>query len=187
MISENAVSDFIGILEKLAPGVETSVDTPSDPNGETFIDIRLGAFSTEVSYRPAFGFGIFIKEGIFGQRPDELFRHADKAATRIMQLRNTFEKDGSIKQLTLADMQVLLGVTDVRKAETFLNVQQVLMLLHEIGKSVQQTEKTEELFQEIEKNLRVETFASRIQAMGGRLEMSVVFDDMEARLELPLD
>jgi len=162
MTSENAVSDFIGVLGKLAPGVEATVDAPCDPNGETFIDVKAGNFSTEVSYRPAFGFGIYIKNATFGQRPDEVFRHAGKAATRVSQLRDAFEKYGTIKQLTIADMSVLVGLGDapeVQKKEIFLSDQQVSAL----GK-----------------------IASHIHAMGGRLEMSVVFDDMEARLELPL-
>jgi len=122
-----------------------------DAKGETFIDIKAGSFSTDVSYRPASGFGVYIKNGTFGQRPDEVFRHADKAALRVSQLRDAFEKDGAIKQLTLAGMQVLLGETDIRKTETFLNVRQILMLLHEIEKSVQQTEKPRSFFRRLKK------------------------------------
>jgi hypothetical protein len=190
MISENAVSDFIGVLGERAPNIETIVDAPADPKGETFIDVKAGSFSTEVSYRPAFGFGIYIKNGTFGQRPDEVFRHADKAVTRVLQLRDAFEREGTIGQLTLAEMQILVGPTQDQIAETESYFKQIVTLLEKVQQLIQEMEKIQKRTDKqvsVEEDLRAEIFVSRIRAMGGRLEMNVVFDDMEARLELPLE
>ena len=166
-MAEETVQTFIAALSELAPNARVTVDAAASPEGETFIDIADGEFFTTVSYRPAFGFGIYVTPSAFGQRPDEVFRSAQKAARRILQLRDTFEKDGVVKHLTLHEMRILAGFTQVEVA-TALDVKQP---------SVQRIERRG--------NVQIETLARHVSAMGGRLEMSVVFDDMEARLNLP--
>ncbi|UPT92446.1 helix-turn-helix domain-containing protein (plasmid) [Bradyrhizobium barranii subsp. apii] len=142
------------------------MDEAESEGGESFIDISDGDFRTEVSYRPNFGFGIYVTTGVFGQRPDEVFRNAAKAAKRIGQLRESFFRDGVLRHLTLVEMRVLTGLTQVDVANA-LDIKQP---------SVQRIERRG--------NVQIETLARHIHAMGGRLEMSVVFDDMEAKLEL---
>ena len=84
-----------------------------------------------------------------------------------MQLRDLFQKDGVVKHLTLQEMRLLTGLTQVEVAKA-LAIKQP---------SVQRIERRD--------NVQIETLARHVHAMGGRLEMSVVFEDMEARLELP--
>src|SRR5882672_4445621 len=113
----DSVDTFLRMLRRAAPGVRAQVDTPSDPKGETFIDLSDGEFSTEVSYRPEIGFGIFVSERTFGQRPDEIYRSAPKAAQRIAQLRETFTNGGAITYLTLAEIRQLMDLTQEKVAE----------------------------------------------------------------------
>jgi DNA-binding XRE family transcriptional regulator len=162
----DTVDAFLGALHESAPNISAQIDTPSDPKGEAFIDLTDGAFHTEVSYRPEVGFGIYVSDNTFGQRPDEIYRSASKAAQRIVQLRESYKNAGSIAHLTLAEIRQLMDLTQEKVAET-LAIKQP---------SVQRIEKRG--------NVEVMTLARHVRALGGRLELSVVFDDMEARLEL---
>lgn len=162
----DTLESFLAALHETIPAMIARVDSPDDPNGETFIDLSCGRFGTEISYRPDSGFGIFISEGAYGQRPDEVYRSASKAAQRIEQLRVSFETGETPTYLSLAEMRQLMELTQERVAET-LAIKQP---------SVQRIEKRG--------NVEVTTLERFVRAMGGRLEMSVVFDDMEARLEL---
>ena len=157
---------FLRALHEVAPGISSKIDTPSDPKGETFIDLIDGNFSTEVSYRADVGFGIYVSDPALGQRPDEIYRSAKKAAQRIMQLRESYENDGRITYLTLVEIRQLMDLTQ-EKVAAALAIKQP---------SVQRIEKRG--------NVEVMTLARHVRALGGRLELSVVFDDMEARLEL---
>ena len=161
-----SVDDFLDALGEAAPGVGAQVDPPSDPKGETFIDLSDGEFATEVSYRPEVGFGIFVSERTFGQRPDEIYRSAAKAAQRIAQLRATFASAGAITYLTLSEIRQLMDLTQEEVAEELAIKQPSVQRLEKRG------------------NVEVMTLARHVRALGGKLEMSVVFEDMEARLEL---
>ena len=86
------VQAFVRQLSDLLPSIRTTVDSPAVPEGETFIDIVDGEFATEVSYRPMFGFGIYVTPVTYGQRPDELFRSAQKAAQRSCNSGISFRK-----------------------------------------------------------------------------------------------
>ncbi len=165
MTTLNVLHETVERLRKLDFSVE--VDSPSDQSGETFLDIAKGDFITQVSFRPNLGIGIFISEATYGQRPDEVYRNAEKAANRVEQLYRQFEKSGSVGYLTLLDMRKLNKFSQVELAEA-LAIKQP---------SVNRIEKRE--------NVKFETLVKLIAAMGGRLEMRVVFDEMEARLELP--
>jgi DNA-binding XRE family transcriptional regulator len=162
----DSLDAFLSALSEVAPGISAQVDAPSDPKGEAFIDLVDGNFNTEVSYRPDVGFGIYVSDPTFGQRPDEIYRSASKAAQRIVQLRESYENGGLIKHLTLAEIRQLMDLTQ-EKVAAALAIKQP---------SVQRIEKRG--------NVEVMTLARHVRALGGRLELSVVFDDMEARLEL---
>lgn len=162
----DTIDAFVRELRELAPRASAYVDSPSDPKGESFIDLTDGEFSTEISYRPETGFGIFVSDRQYGQRPDEIYRSAAKAAQRIVQLRDSYANVGSTTYLTLAEIRQLMDLTQ----ETVAAAQAIKQ------PSVQRIEKRG--------NVEVMTLARHVRALGGRLEMSVVFDDMEARLEL---
>jgi hypothetical protein len=81
-------------------------------------------------------------------------------------LRECFANAGSVTYLTLAEIRQLMDLTQEKAAEA-----QVIR-----QPSVQRVENRG--------NVEGATLARHVRALGGRLEMSVVFDDMEARLEL---
>lgn len=161
------VNDFIRILKTAFRNALIEVDAAETPSGESFITISIGNFQTEVSYRKEAGLGLFHSPATFGQRPDEIFRSAEKAARRIGQLHHSFEQSGVVKPLGLTQIRQLVGATQGEIAAA-LSIRQP---------SVQRAEKRE--------NVQLETLANYVHALGGRLEMSVVFPDMEARVELP--
>ncbi|MDP9813914.1 DNA-binding XRE family transcriptional regulator [Rhizobium tibeticum] len=165
MTATDLLNDTVVRLQELGFGVE--VDAPDDPNGETFLDISKNDFFTQISFRPHAGLGVFISDDAYGQRPDEVYRNAVKAANRVEQLFKQFEKSGSVGYLTLLEMRKLNNLSQVELAQA-LSIKQP---------SVNRIEKRE--------NIKFETLAKHVAAMGGRLEMRVVFDEMEARLEIP--
>ncbi|WP_430245071.1 XRE family transcriptional regulator [Neorhizobium sp. DAR64861/K0K2] len=159
------LNDTVIGLEKL--GFTVEVDSPKDPDGESFLDIAKGEFSTQISFRPGVGLGVFISEPAFGQRPDEIYRSAEKAVQRADQLFQQFVKSGTVGYLSLLEMRELNKLSQVELANA-LSIKQP---------SVTRIEKRE--------NVKIDTLAKHVEAMGGRLEMRVLFDEMEARLELP--
>lgn len=166
---QDQIIAFSELLNKLKPQLNIVVDAPDDAKGEYFIDISdEGNFSIEVSYRLGYGFGFYVGNATYGQKPDEVFRTTNRAAQRVLQLLGIHKTSGTMRPLTLVDMRELLGLTQV----------QVAIALSIKQPSVQRIEKRGD-------NVQVDTIAKHIQAMGGRLEMSAVFDDMEVRLELP--
>jgi DNA-binding XRE family transcriptional regulator len=119
-----------------------------------------------IGYRPDVGFGIFISDSKYGQRPDEIYRSASKAAQRFVQLKESYEHAGLTTYLTLAEIRQLMDLTQEKVAEALAIKQPSVQRIENRG------------------NVEVMTLARHVRALGGRLEMSVVFDDMEARLEL---
>lgn len=158
------VEEFIQALSRLPIDVSIQVDAPDDPGGETWIDIASPGFSTNVSYRPAHGFGIYVSEAGYGEGPDEIFRVAETAARRVAQLYAHAADDSEAAVLTLADIRALAGFTQV----------QVASALRITQPSVQKTERRQ--------NIQMDTLANYAEAMGGRLEARLVFDEMEVRL-----
>lgn len=165
MTTIGLLNDTVARLEAL--GFHVEIDAPSDPAGETFLDISKAEFVTQLSFRPHSGLGVFISEDSYGQRPDEIYRNSDKAASRVEQLFRQYEKSGSVGYLTLVEMRKLNNYSQVDLAEA-LSIKQP---------SVNRIEKRD--------NIKFETLAKHVAAMGGRLEMRVVFEEMEARLEIP--
>jgi DNA-binding XRE family transcriptional regulator len=162
----DSIDTFLRALREVAPSAMAQIDAPTDPKGETFLDLSDGAFNTEVSYRPDVGFGIFVSDSKYGQRPDEIYRSASKAAQRIVQLKESYEHAGLTTYLTLAEIRQLMDLTQEKVAEALAIKQPSVQRIENRG------------------NVEVMTLARHVRALGGRLEMSVVFDDMEARLEL---
>ena len=158
------VEEFIQALSRLSIEVSIQVDAPDDPSGEAWIDITSPGFSTSVSYRPAHGFGIYVSEAGYGEGPDEIFRVAETAARRVAQLYAHAADDSEAAVLTLADIRALAGFTQV----------QVASALRITQPSVQKTERRQ--------NIQMDTLANYAEAMGGRLEARLVFDEMEVRL-----
>lgn len=162
-----AVARFIERLQEIEPAVNVAVDPPENASGETWIDISRDRFSTSISFRPGFGFGVYVTSDAYGEGPDEIFQSPEKTARRTVQLLQHTSTGSGPQPLTLAEIRSLAGFTQVQVADA-LSIRQP---------SVQRTEQRG--------NIRLETLASYVEAMGGRLETRLVFDDMEVRLHIP--
>lgn len=167
MTADEIIHEFTRELRAIDDAFTVEVDRPDDVRSEHFLDIECGSFSTEVSFKLHFGFGIFVSDGLYGERPDEVFRSPKKAAARVTQLKKSYEADGHISPLKLAEIRSLVGLTQVELAEN-LGITQP---------SVQRAES--------QGNPKLESIAGYVAAMGGRLETRVVFGDMEARIDFP--
>ncbi|MEQ8966375.1 MAG: XRE family transcriptional regulator [Azospirillaceae bacterium] len=166
-MTDDTLAAFCAALERAMPDLRMTIDAPDDPAGETFVDLCGEGFKTSVSYRPGVGFGIFVSADAYGARPDEIYRDSGKAAHRIDQLRAQTRAGGQPARLSLRDMRALVGATQTEIA-TALHIKQP---------SVQRAENRP--------TVRLDTLAHYVAAMGGQLEMSAVFDDMEVRIEHP--
>ena len=76
-----------------------------------------GNFSIEVSYRLGYGFGFYVGNATYGQKPDEVFRTTNRAATNAYCSFSEFIRPvETMRPLTLVDMRELLGLTQVQVA-----------------------------------------------------------------------
>ena len=168
MTIENLPDQLIKLIETKFENVKASIDLPEDPIGESWIDITAGNFSTSISYRRGVGFGLYIMDSVYGERPDELYRTVEKAAQRITQMYESIHKNGEVLPLGLSGIRELAGQTQENLAYA-LSVKQP---------SVSRTEKRSDV--------KLSSLEDYISALGGRIETKVIFDDMEANLVLPL-
>ena len=152
------------------PNVVISLNEPLNPEGEWWIDIREVSHEPErlitLVWRPDRGFGLFTQGNGYGDQPNELYREAERAITRITQLLTTKpDKDAALRPMDLGDLRNLVGIPQAILAST-LGVQQ---------SAVSRTEQRSDI--------KISTLAGQISAMGGRLEIRALFDDFEATIE----
>ncbi len=162
-MTQAILNQFLSILTSF----KIEIDAPDDPNAEVWIDSSLDSFFTNVSYRPAIGFGVYLETPELGQQPDELHATPSKAAKRIQQLYRSYKNNGTVAPLDLGSIRELYEVTQQQLADA-LNIQQP---------SVQRVENRP--------NIKYDTLLNHITALGGRVETRVVFPDLDARFELP--
>ena len=94
-------------VSRLIPGATISIDPPSAPSENTWIDIATNDQSLTVEYRPLLGFGLYSSEdGAFGVGPDEVYRDIDPLLKRI----NIILIDHKV-DIMLKEVRELLGKT----------------------------------------------------------------------------
>lgn len=162
----NEISEFIAHLKVNEPTISVQCDAPDNPEGAYYLDLQDGEVGIEVIFRQRVGFGFFIGEAGYGQRPDEIYHTPEKAATRALMLHRQLLREGHVDPLDLATIRTLSGRTQVEVAAS-LGITQP---------SVQRAEG--------QRNPKLGSVAGYINTLGGRLETRVVFDDMEANLDI---
>lgn len=162
-----AVSEFVAKAEARIPNFAVEIDAPDDQSAEWWLDVTCDGFHTSVSWRPSLGFGIFTSEAAYGDRPDELYRRATTAAHRVEQLCEQWKVSQFVAPLWLADLRNLIGASQTAIAAALFHNQP----------SVSRLEKREDV--------KLSTLVSHVQAMGGRIEMRVHFDELDAVIALP--
>jgi hypothetical protein len=159
--------DFIEVVSAQLPGLSIETDAPSDPAGEWFVDLTLDGFRSNVAWRPSFGFGLFTSEAGYGDRPNEIFRTPELAARRISQMCDQWRASEHVSPPWLMQLRQLVGTPQTELA-TALSCNQP---------AVSRFEKRDDV--------KLSTLVSYLDAIGGRLEMRVHFDDLDVSIDLP--
>ncbi|MDF1730860.1 MAG: XRE family transcriptional regulator [Minwuia sp.] len=165
-MTEQADIQMFGECLRIAiPDVTIAVDRPDDPDGESWIDIGCGDFATSISYQPRYGFGVHIAAVGYGERPDEIYRTPVTAAKRLAQICLEGRNGRRIRHMTLADLRKMHDTTQAALAQA----------MHIKQPAVAKKEKSSDQM--------LGTLAAYVEALGGRIETRVIFDDLEAVLQ----
>ena len=165
MTEFNPFASLIAILEEGGEFVG-SIDRPGRLEGDWWLDMTLDGFSTQVLWRDRFGFGLFLDEAAFGDRPSEAFTDASKAAVRLRQLAARYAAVHETAPLTLQDIRQLTGESQEAVAKALETGQAEISRL------------------EVREDAHLSRLKGYIEALGGELEMRVKFPDFEGPLSL---
>jgi DNA-binding XRE family transcriptional regulator len=160
------VRRFIEGLTALLSGSQIVLDRPSQPDGEWFIDVACGRFKSTIAWRLKFGFGIFTSEETYGDRPNEIFRQPETAVLRIQQLYERWNRTKKISAPGLSELRQLVGVQQAELAQLLDLNQPAISRFENRG------------------DVKVSTLNSYVEAIGGRLEMRVHFDELDVSIDL---
>jgi DNA-binding Xre family transcriptional regulator len=129
-------------------------------------------YSVEVFWKPRGGFGISafrrgdLPSGFDG--PDEMYKSAREASSRIAQLLETESSTDSEKALTVAELRLVRNMTQKSLAEA-LGVDVSVVTKRELAAA---------------SSMRLDTLANLAAALGGQLEVAVKFDGARRFLRL---
>jgi len=167
MTRPKEISKFLDLLSREWEGVKIDIDSPRDPRGEWWIDIGDGDFQSHVSWKPAFGFGIFTsdKDDVFADRPDEIYRTSADACARICQMKTRWPETDRIHPMRLKDLRHIVGTPQVRLAAALQVNQAAVSRMENRG------------------DMHISSLAEYIEAMGGELELRAKFEKFEVRIE----
>lgn len=160
------VAEFSRMLEGQIPHAELEIDRPRSPDGEWWLDVVAADFRSSVAWRSGQGFGVFTRDPEFADRPDEIYRDPAIAAKRLGQIHAHWKTSASSVPLWLNELRQLRGTAQTALAET----------LSQSQAAISQLERREDI--------RLSTLRRYVMAMGGRLEMRVVFDDFSAAVDI---
>lgn len=161
---QRCIDALIACLHDL--NVKPTIDAPADPNGEWWVDLSLGDFSTNVAWRSSRGFGIFTSDkDAYGDRPDETYREPEQAAKRIRQLAARSREDN--KAMHLGELRKLLDIPQTWIARHLKRDQAFISRL------------------ERQDDALLSTVRAYVEALGGEVRLVVRFDGFEASVSLP--
>lgn len=160
------MAELVSGLQLALPQAIIKVDRPRDPDGEWFVDLEDGAFQAPIAWRTSFGFGLFTSTEGFGDRPSEIFKTAEHAVMRLLQIRQDWEKSHSIQPVTLGQLRQLTGMQQADIAEA-LDLNQP---------AISRFEKRDDV--------KISTLTSYLEAMGGRLDIRAHFNELGISVDL---
>ncbi|MFO0689833.1 MAG: XRE family transcriptional regulator [Myxococcota bacterium] len=123
-------------------------------------------FHSEVAWRATQGFGLFTRPPEFSDRPDEIYQPPLLAAKRLAQLYENRKTSSEPIPLWLTSIRQLRGTPQTSLAEK----------LSQSQAAISQLERREDI--------RLSTLRRYVEAMGGRLEMKVVFEEFSAVVDV---
>lgn len=153
---------FSASLAAILPDAEVKVDRPRDVEGEWWLDVVCNDFRSAIAWRAHEGFGVFTHPPEFGDRPDEVYQPPALAAQRLGQLYGSWKTSAQSPSPWLSEIRQLRGTAQTALAEK----------LSQSQAAISQLERREDI--------RLSTLRRYVAAMGGRLELRVVFDDFSA-------
>lgn len=162
-----AIATFTALVRSTFPGMSMEIDAPAADDGGWWIDVASGSFRTTLLWQQGHGFGVFTSEEGYGDRPDETYRTPERAFRRFGQLVETHRRDAGIHPLQLRDVRALVGIQQATVADRMHVKQAAVSKL------------------EARQDMKLSTVASYVAALGGRVEMRVVFDDFAVNVVLP--
>lgn len=155
-------------LQRRFPDAAVEVDAPLRSRGIWFLDVKREGHRVRVQWAPRRGFGLFAgREATYGEGPDEVYSSAKRAYVRIVDLLLTRGSTSPPKSVWLRELRRIARVSQVELAKT-LAVQQSVISKRERCNDVM-----------------LSTLRSTVEALGGSLDITVVFRGGSVRLELP--
>ncbi len=160
MTAKDRVDKLGRLLSKRMPNAAVTVDAPSLPKGDWFIDVKLAKRSFVIEFRPTLGFGLSSTsaEGI-GEGPDEFFEDEHDVAERLADLIRKNERSEPQRVRVLQELRERMHMSQVAVAAK-LKVRQP---------TISKIERREDM--------NLSTLRRYIRALGGELQVTARFPD----------
>lgn len=158
MTSKLRVEKLERLLRARLPGVVIEVDAPSRPEGDWFIDTRLGDRACVVELRPSLGFGLSSTPGEgLGEGPDEFLEEEPAVVERVAELLRTGARTQPQRVRLLQELREQQQISQVELAAR-LGIRQP---------TISKIERREDV--------NLSTLRRYIEALGGELHVTARF------------
>lgn len=157
----NPFQKILSLIANLFPDAKTVVTRPEREDGVWSLEIDLDENSISVEWDRMTGFGIStVRAESYGERPDETYPDELTALARLITLLGLKQRTAPQAPITLAELRERKSCTQAALAGR-LRIRQPTLSVIERREEVQ-----------------LGTIRSFVSALGGRLEMIAVFDDV---------
>ena len=158
MTAKARIDKLSRLLRKRIPGVALTVDAPSKPAGDWYIDTKVGKRSFVIELRPALGFGLSSTpaEGI-GEGPDEFFEGEAEVVERVADLLRRKARTEPQRVRLLQELRERMHISQVAVADK-LKVRQP---------TISKIERREDM--------KLSTLRRYVRALGGELQVTARF------------
>lgn len=158
------------LIERL-PAAVTTLDSPTTSTGSHWLDAQLDGKSVVIEWRPSRGFGISSSplEGDdygYGEGPDEVYDNEHEAIVRIIQVLRDGARTQAPTEVELKRLREARGISQEDLAKR-LGIRQA---------SVSKMER--------QSDMSISTLRRFVQALGGSLELSILFPDHRVKLAI---
>jgi DNA-binding XRE family transcriptional regulator len=153
------------LLRKRIPRIAITVDAPSTPRGDWFVDTTVGKQSFVIELRPSLGFGLSSTpaDGI-GEGPEELFDDEAAVVQRVAELVRRKGRTAPQRVRLLQELRQRMQISQVAVAER-LKVRQP---------TISKIERREDM--------NLSTLRRYVRALGGELHVTARFPDITVEI-----
>jgi len=167
MTPKKRIENLSRLIESRLPGAAVSVDAPSRPSGDWFVDVKYGDQSFAFEYRPSLGFGLSsTPSGGYGEGPDEFLAEEESLVDRLAHLAQAKRKTEPQRVHLLQALRSKRHVTQNEVADR-LGIRQP---------TVSKIERREDV--------NLSTLRRYVEALGGELRVTAKFADGTVELGL---